>query len=143
MALTLEEFEERFGIKYKQMDIEEGVSIYPRTILVPKCPECGSNLYLYHHEKKLDPFITHKLSDGILNDRVEDKTRWIAACWTENCEFFLVFDEADLAKCPECNRFALELYSLYDHMRFQCTRKAQEKESLVAAGCGMYIGSLI
>ena len=41
MPLTLEEFEKKYDIVYKPQDIEEGVSIYPRTILVPKCPECG------------------------------------------------------------------------------------------------------
>jgi transposase len=143
MALTLEEFEEKYGIKFKQMDIEEGVSIYPRTILVPKCPECGGTLYLYHHEKKLDPFITHKLTAGILKDKVENKDHWLAACWTDNCEFAQEFNESELAKCTECSRFALELYSLYDHMRYQCTRNAQERETLVAAGCGMYIGDLM
>ena len=59
------------------------------------------------------------------------------------CDYFIEFDEAELAKCPECSRYALELYSLYDHMRYQCTRKAQDKETLIAAGCGMYIGDLM
>jgi len=143
MALTMEEFEKKFGIKYKQMDIDEGVSIYPRTILVPKCPECGGTLYLYHHQKKLDPFIAYKINDGVLKDHSISDEDWLVTCWTNNCEFLLKLSETELAKCPECGRFALELYSLYDHMRFQCTRKAQERETLKAAGCEMYIGDLM
>ena len=143
MPLTLEEFEKKYNIVYKQQDIEEGVSIYPRTILVPKCPDCGKTLYLYHPEKKLDPFITFKITDGILKNKLKGESKWIAACWTNNCEFFIEFPEEELARCPECSRYALELYSLYDHMRFQCTRNAQKREVLEEAGVGMYIGDLL
>jgi ssDNA-binding Zn-finger/Zn-ribbon topoisomerase 1 len=143
MAYTLEEFMKKFEINYEQMDIEEGVSVYPRTILVPKCPECGGTLYLYHPEKKMDPFIGHKVTDGILQAKLGGETKWLATCWTNNCPFYAKFKEEELARCPECSRFALELFSLYDHMRFQCTKKAQEKETLEKAGVGMYISDLM
>lgn len=143
MALTLEEFEKKYGIAFKQMEIEKGVSISPRTILVPKCPECGGTLYLYHPEKKTDPFIWYKVTDGVLKDKLIIISGWIATCWTDNCDFYLEFDEEELAQCPECKRFTLDLYSLYDHMRFQCSRKAQERETLQKAGCDMYIGDLM
>jgi hypothetical protein len=144
MPLTLEEFQKKYGINYKQMDIQEGVSIYPRTIMVPKCPECGGTLYLYHCEKKLDPFITYKVNEGVLKDSAcSEGPKWLATCWTNNCSYFVEFEEAELAHCPECKRYALELYSLYDHMKYQCTRNAQKRETLEAAGVGMYIGDLM
>ncbi|UCH88850.1 MAG: hypothetical protein JSV49_11515 [Thermoplasmata archaeon] len=143
MPLTMEEFQERYKVTYKNMEIEEGVSIYPRTILVPKCPECGSTIYLYHSEKKMDTFMGYKIKDGILKDQVTEEPQWLATCWTDNCPFVIILEENDLARCPECGRFALELYSLYDHMRFQCTRKAQEKETMKSAGVDRYFGDLM
>ena len=48
----------------------------------------------------------------------------------------------DLTQCPECKKHFMEKYALYDHMRFQCTKKTREKNALVKAGVQMYIGTI-
>ena len=143
MALTLEEFTKRYKLGIKQMYIEPGTSRFPRTILIPECPKCGNYLFLYNAELKPDPFIGVKVRARILENKIDnDEDQWLVTCWTDDCDFFIRLDENELARCPECNRYCMEKYALYDHMRFQCTRKAAAIESLRKVGVDMYIGGL-
>ena len=143
MGLSLEEFAKKHKLKLKNMTIDKVISQFPRTILIPECPKCNNNLFLSHPEYRPDPFIEVKRENGTFGTKYPHNRRWLVSCWTVDCDFYIALTKKDLVQCPECKQYYMDLYSLYDHMRFQCTRKAQEKESLVAAGCGMYIGDLM
>jgi len=143
MAKSLEELAEKNGWEIGTMHIDNVVSPFPRDIRIPLCPKCGSYLFLFHSEKKQDPFIGAKVIAGILAERNIKPRSWIATCWTENCDYFLVFKQKDLATCPECNRYFMEYYSLYDHMKFQCTDRAKDNQLIRKAGADMYIADLV
>lgn len=143
MGLTLEEFVQKHGLKIRSMTIDESVSPYPRTILLPQCPKCSNNLFLSHPEYRPDPFIEAKRDDGVFGKKYPQNRKWIVACWTDECDFYITLLKSDLVQCPECNRYYMDIYSLYDHMRFQCTRKARTPEMLKKAGCDKYTGGLM
>jgi hypothetical protein len=80
---------------------------------------------------------------GILSDKGIAPRQWLGTCWTDNCDFHVDLDEKELVTCPECNRFFMEYYSLYDHMKFQCTAAAKDNKMIREAGAGMYIADLV
>ena len=143
MGYTLDEFLKKFELKLKTMDIDETVSPFPRKILLPECPKCKNNLFLSHPIKKPDPFIESKREEGIFGEKLTKRNRWIIACWTANCDFVIPLKQKELLQCPECKQYYLNDYSLYDHMRFQCTDKAQSTEMLKKAGVEKYAGGLM
>ncbi|MCK5561762.1 MAG: hypothetical protein KAJ51_14270 [Thermoplasmata archaeon] len=124
------------------MQIDDSISQYPRLIRLPECPACGNYLFLYHPIRKRDPFIASKVIEGVLKESVGEAQEWIVACWTTDCDFFLSIAQDDLAECPECKKRFAETYSLYDHMRFQCTKKAAARETIKKAGAGEYLGEM-
>jgi len=121
------------------MQIDESVSKYPRVIRLPGCPKCGNYLFLYHPIRKRDPFIRAKVMEGVLKDKIFEHQEWFMSCWTPECDFFITLEKDDLAECPECNKYYAENYSLYDHMRYQCTKKAADRETIIKAGVGEYL----
>lgn len=143
MARSLEELAEENGWEIGTMHIESVVSPFPRDIRIPLCPKCRNYLFLFHSEKKQDPFIGAKVIVGCLAEKNIKPRSWLATCWTEGCDYYLIFQEKDLAVCPECNRHFMEYYSLYDHMKFQCTDRAKENRMIRKAGAGMYIADLV
>ena len=143
MGLSLEAFTKKHGIKTKQLTIDEAVSPYPRTILLPECPKCKNNLFLSHPEYRADPFIEAKRDDGIFGVKFPKNRKWLVACWTNDCDFYIPLVRSDLVQCPECKRYYMDEYSLYDHMRYQCTRKAKTPEMLKTAGVEKYMGGLM
>jgi len=143
MGLSLEKFTKKFGLKIKTLTIEESVSPYPRTVLLPECPKCKNNLFLSHPEYRPDPFIESKRNAGIFGTKFPKHRKWIVACWTFDCDFYIALLMKDLLQCPECNRYYLDEYSLYDHMRYQCTQKARTPEMLRKAGVDKYMGGLM
>jgi len=143
MGLSLEEFARKHGLKLKNLTIEIVVSPYPRTILIPECPKCKNNLFLSHPEIRPDPFIERKRTEGIFGVKYPKNRRWIVACWTADCDFYIALTKKELVQCPECKRFYMDEYSLYDHMRFQCTRAARTEQMLKKAGVDKYLGGLM
>jgi hypothetical protein len=143
MGLTLEEFAEKYKLKLKSMTIDEVVSPFPRTILIPECPKCKNNIFLSHPEYRPDPFIESKRDEGVFGSKYPQNRKWLAACWTAECDFFIALRKSDLVQCPECKRYYLDMYSLYDHMRYQCTRAARTPKMLKKAGCDKYLGGLM
>jgi len=125
------------------MTIEAAVSDFPREIRIPVCPKCGHFIYLFHSERKPDPFIGAKVLLRVLAEKNIPPRTWLTTCWTDDCDFYLTFKEEDLAKCPECNLWFMEYYTLYDHMKFQCTETARDNNRIREAGAGMYISDLV
>ena len=140
---TLEDFAKEHGLEVGKMTIERAVSPFPRDILLPKCPKCGNWLYLYHSQHRPDPFIGAKLLVGPMKEYDIKPGTWIAADWTDGCDFYIALDKYDLAECPVCHKRLMELYSLYDHMKFQCEEKARSDELIRKAGAGMYLAALV
>lgn len=143
MGVSLEKFAEEYGLNLKTITIDETVSDNPRTILIPECPKCKNNLFLTHPEYRADPFIESKRNEGIFGVKYPGHRKWLVSCWTANCDFYIALIKKDLVQCPECKRYFLEEYSLYDHMRFQCTRNARTPEMLKSAGVDKYLGGLM
>jgi hypothetical protein len=143
MGLSLEEFAKKHGLKLKSMAIDEAVSPYPRTILLPECPKCKNNLFLSHPEYRPDPFIEAKRDEGIFGKRYPNNRKWLVGCWTGDCGFHIRLLKSEIVQCPECKRYYMDLYSLYDHMRYQCTRKARTIDLLKKAGCDKYSAGLM
>lgn len=143
MGLSLEEFAKKHGLGIKSLTIDEAVSPYPRTVLLPECPKCKNNLFLSHPEYRADPFIEKKRDAGIFGVKYPGNRKWLVACWTYNCDFHIALLKKDLVRCPECKQYYMDQYSLYDHMRFQCTRNARTPEMLKKAGVDKYLGGLM
>ena len=143
MGYSLEDFAQKFKVRIKSMKIDESVSPYPRTILLPQCPKCGSNLFLSHPTYRPDPFIEIKRREGMFGKKFPNNRRWLMSCWTYECDFYIALLQSDLVQCPECKRHFAEEYTLCDHMRFQCTRRAQSPEMLKKAGVDKYLGGLM
>jgi len=143
MGLSLEDFAAKYGLKLKTMYIDEAVSPFPRKILLPECPKCKNNLFLSHPEYKADPFIESKRESGIFGKKYPNNRKWLVACWTSECDFHIALRKADLVQCPECKRHFMDEYSLYDHMRYQCTRNASTLEMLKQAGVDHYHAGLM
>jgi ribosomal protein S27AE len=143
MGYTLLEFLKNHGLNKKSLDIDESVSPFPRTIQLPECPKCGNNLFLSHPNYKPDPFIENKRQEGIYGAKYPKNRKWLVGCWTGNCNFSIPLTKNDLVQCPECKRHFMEDYSLYDHMRYQCTRSARSPEMLKKAGVERYLGGLM
>ncbi len=143
MGLSIEKFAEKYNLKLKTLTIDEVVSPYPRTILIPECPKCKNNLFLSHPEYRGDPFIERKRMDGVFGAKYPKRRKWIVACWTSGCDFYIALTKKDLVQCPICKHYFMDEYSLYDHMRFQCTRKARTPEMLKKAGVDKYLGGLM
>jgi uncharacterized protein YbaR (Trm112 family) len=143
MGFTLEEFASKHKLKIGTMHIDNVVSHNERDIQLLTCPECGKFLFLYHKKEKADPFILAKVLFGILKDKKIKDTKWVVTCWTEDCGFHLIVPKKDIVKCPECKRFFLDYYSLYDHMRYQCTQNARLSERIRGAGAGMYVKDML
>jgi hypothetical protein len=143
MGLSIEEFTKKYGLKIKTMTIDKVVSAYPRTILLPECPKCKNNLFLTHPEYRPDPFIESKRDEGVFGVKFPKNRKWLVACWTVGCDFYIALRKSDLVQCPECNRYFMDLYSLYDHMRYQCTQRAREPQTLRKAGVDKYLGGLM
>lgn len=137
--ISIEEFAEKHGTGIKTMTIEPGVSDHPREIRIPQCPQCGGPLFLSHPVHRPDMNIEAKREAGPLADKVMDNQLWLGSCWTAECDFFIAFRLSDLLQCPECGRHCMEGYTLYDHMRYQCTKKAARPESLRRAGVEKYM----
>jgi hypothetical protein len=137
--VSLVEFCARHGTGIMTMRIDADVSPFPRTIRIPSCPRCGGALYLSHRNFRADPNIEAKRQAGPIKDKVPPDNLWLSSCWTADCDFFIAFGEADLLACPECGRRCMEGYTLYDHMRYQCTDKASHPDSLRAAGVEDYM----
>ncbi len=140
--LSLEAFAKKHKLKITTMQIDEGVSKFPRVIRLPECPKCNNYLFLYNPLYKRDPFISSKITEGVLQEKVSEAQEWLMACWTLECDFFIELEAAELAICPECNKYYAEKYSLFDHMRFQCTKKAADRETIIKAGVGEYLQEL-
>jgi ssDNA-binding Zn-finger/Zn-ribbon topoisomerase 1 len=140
--LSLDQFASKHNLTITKMTIDDVVSPYPRTIQLPQCPKCENYLFLYHPLYKRDPFISKKTTEGVLSEKVGKVEEWLMACWTLECEFYLVLKAAELAICPECNKHYAETYSLFDHMRFQCTTKAADRDTIIKAGAGEYLQEL-
>lgn len=143
MGLTLEEFAAKRQLKIGVMHIDNVVSPNARDIQLPLCPKCGKFLFLYHKKEKADPFILSKCMFGILKDKKIKDNKWVVTCWTEQCDYYLLVPRKDIVKCPECKRFFMDYYSLYDHMRYQCTQKAKLGDRIRAAGAGMYVKDML
>ena len=143
MGLSLEEFAKKHKLKLKNMTIDEVVSPFPRTILLPECPKCKNNLFLSHPEIRPDPFIETKRDEGTFGTKYPNRRKWLVACWTADCNFYITLTKSDLVQCPVCKQYYMDLYSLYDHMRFQCTRAAGTPEMLKKAGADKYLGGLM
>ena len=143
MGLSLEAFAKKYGLKLKSMQIDETVSPFPRVILLPECPKCGNNLFLTHPIYRRDPFIEAKRDDGVYKVKYPQRRKWLVGCWTNDCDFYIALTKKDLVQCPECKRYYLDEYSLYDHMRYQCTKKASSPEMLKKAGVDKYLGGLM
>ena len=143
MGLSLEEFAIKYKLKLKNLTIDKVVSPYPRTILIPECPKCQNNLFLSHPEYRADPFIEAKRVDGTFGAKYPHNRKWLVSCWTIECDFHISLTKKDLVQCPECKRYYMDLYSLYDHMRFQCTRAAKTPEMLKKAGVDKYLDGLM
>jgi hypothetical protein len=137
--LSIDQFAKKHNLKITTMQIDDSISKFPRLIRLLECPDCGNYLFLYHPIRKRDPFISSKVIEGVLKDRVDEAQEWIVACWTADCDFFLAISQDDLAECPECKKRFPETYSLYDHMRFQCTKKAADRDTIKKAGAGEYL----
>ncbi len=140
---TLEDLAKDHGLETGVMTIEGAVSQFPRDILLPKCPKCGKWLYLYHSQHRPDPFIGAKVLVGPLKEFDIKPGTWIAADWTDGCDYYLELDKYDLAECPRCHKRLMELFSLYDHMKFQCDEKARDDALIRKAGAGMYLAGLV
>jgi hypothetical protein len=143
MGLSLEAFAKKYGLNLKSMNIDESVSPYPRKILLPECPKCKNNIFLSHPEQRADPFIETKREQGIFGSKYPKHRKWLAACWTSSCDFYLALKKTDLVQCPVCKRYYLDEYSLYDHMSYQCTKKARTIEMLKKVGVDKYRGGLM
>ena len=143
MGFSLEEFANKHGLKLKTLTIDKVVSPFPRKILLPECPKCKNNLFLSHPEFRPDPFIENKRVEGVFGSKYPKHRKWIVACWTAACDFYIVLTKKDLVQCPECKLYYMDQYSLYDHMRFQCTRAARTPEMLKKAGVDKYLGGLM
>jgi hypothetical protein len=143
MVYTLQEFSKKYNLKIKLMDIDRAVSPYPRTILLTECPKCKNNLFLSHPMHRPDPFIELKREEGIYGVKYPKNRRWLVSCWTNNCDFYIALSVKDLAQCPECKQYFIDDYSLYDHMRFQCTRRARTLDMLKKANVDKYMGALV
>ena len=143
MGLSLQKFAEKYNLKIKSMNIEKCVSPYPRKILLPECPQCKNNLFLSHPEYRPDPFIEVKRNDGVFGVKYPKNRKWLVACWTQDCNFFISLLKKDLVQCPECKRYYLDEYSLYDHMCYQCTQAARSEEMLKKAGVDKYHAGLM
>jgi len=143
MGLSLEEFAKKYKLKLKSMTIDKVVSPYPRTILLPECPKCKNNLFLSHPMHRPDPFIEDKRTGGVFGVKYPKNRKWLVACWTDKCDFYVALKKSDLVQCPECKRYFLDKYSLYDHMSYQCTRNAKTYEQLKKAGVDKYKAGLM
>jgi hypothetical protein len=143
MGLSLEEFTKKHKLKLKNLTIDKVVSPFPRTILIPECPKCKNNLFLSHPEYRADPFIEAKREDGTFGTKYPHNRKWLVSCWTVECDFYIALTKKELIQCPECKLYYMDLYSLYDHMRFQCTRAARTPEMLKKAGVDKYLGGLM
>jgi hypothetical protein len=143
MGLSLEAFAAKYGLKLKSMAIDEVVSPFPRTILLPECPKCQNNLFLSHPEHRPDPFIENKRDDGVFGTKYPKRRKWLVGCWTADCDFHIALKKSDLVQCPECKRHFMDQYSLYDHMRYQCTHEARTDEMLKKAGVEKYHAGLM
>jgi hypothetical protein len=143
MGLSLDKFAKKYGLKLKSMTIDEAVSPYPRTIQLPECPKCKNNLFLSHPLHRPDPFIESKRNDGVYGSKYPHNRKWLVGCWTDGCDFYIALKLQDLVRCPECKMYYMDEYSLYDHMRYQCSRKARTPEMLRKAGVDRYLGGLM
>ncbi len=137
--ITIEEFAARHGTGIGTMTIDPEVSKFPREIRIPACPRCKGSLYLSHPVHRNDMMIEAKRNDGPLKGKVPEDNKWLSSCWTAECDFFIALKLSDLVKCPECGRHCMEGYTLYDHMRYQCTGKAAHPDSIKKAGVGQYM----
>ena len=140
--LSLTDFAKKHNLEIADMTIDHVVSPFPRVIHLPQCPKCENYLFLYHPIDKRDPFIAAKVTEGILKDEVGEVEKWLMSCWTADCDFYLPIDQDDLAECPECNKKYSDLYTLYDHMRYQCTKEAADRDTIIKAGAGEYLQEL-
>ncbi len=143
MGLPLDVFAKKYGLRIKSMNIDNSVSDFPRTILLPECPKCKNNLFLSHPTYRADPFIEHKRAAGVFGCKYPMHRRWLLACWTAVCDFFIALRIEDLVQCPECKKYFAEEYTLFDHMRYQCTSNARSIEMLKKAGVEKYMGGLM
>jgi hypothetical protein len=64
------------------------------------------------------------------------------SCWSADCDFYLPIDKDDLVECPVCSKKYADTYTLYDHMRYQCTKEAADRDMIVKAGAGQYLQEL-
>jgi hypothetical protein len=143
MGLSLEDFAKKHGLKLKTLKIDEVVSPFPRTIILPECPKCKNNLFLSHPEYRADPFIEAKRDDGVFGPKFPKRRKWLVSCWTVECDFYIALTKAELVQCPECKRHFMDNYSLYDHMRYQCTHRARTIDMLKKAGVDKYAAGLM
>lgn len=143
MPYTIEELSEKFKVELGTMHIDADVSRFERDVFLPKCPQCGNWLFLYNKTGKMDPFIQAKVEVGCLKEKELTDEDWIMTCWTEDCNFYIHLNEQDIVRCPECQRPCSDYYTLFDHMRAQCTKHAREDKTIRDAGAGMYLGNLV
>jgi len=135
MSLDLVGFCRVHGLGIGTVQIEPGISPYPRTIMVALCPECDQPLYLYNRKERPDPIIASKIGTDL--DEKASETEWLASCWTGGCSFYLPLEEASLLQCPHCSRHFMNEHHLWDHMMFQCTTGAREEANGMSNGLGV------
>ncbi len=135
MGLDLVDFCRVHGLPIGTVQIEPGVSPYPRTIMIPLCPQCDKPIYLYNKNERPDPIISSKFGEEFDDD--VKKHEWIASCWTAGCDFYIPFEEEQLLRCHYCRHHFMNNHHLWDHMMFQCTPDARATAQKMSQGLGV------